>query len=179
MNLSTDSTTELGTDAAARPEAEDPWIGHTWRISAISKGMDELLINGQLPQFSLERRPSKGPAVYALKSAASIPLPVCFAPSTLLTQCGTVLPGPLKCETLLAAPFVEPHDPYWNASEQVLCDERDLLRLEGLIEMSDGAHKVSFYQANDVLTDSKILLVLDFKGLKSKSNSDGSAVGHN
>jgi hypothetical protein len=179
MNLSTDSTTELGTDAAASPEAEDRWTGHNWRISAISKGLEELLVNGQLPQFSLDRRPGKGPAVYALKPVAPTPLPVCFAPGILLTQCGTVLPGPLKCEKPLAAPFVEPHDPYWNASEQILCDERDLQRLEGVIEMSDGAHRVSLYQADDVLTDGKILLVVDFKGLISKSNSDGTAVGHN
>jgi hypothetical protein len=179
MNLSTDSTTELGTDAAAGPEAEDPWTGHTWWISVISKGLEELLIEGQLPQFRLERRPGKGPAVYALKPVTPIALPACFAPSILLTHCGTVLPGPLKCEKPLAASFVTPHDPYWNASEQILCDERDLLRLEGVIEMSDGAHTVSLYQADDVLTDGKLLLVVDFKSLKSKSNSDGTAVGHN
>jgi hypothetical protein len=178
MNSSITGTPENQTTTSPR-ETEDAWTGHTWRVAAVSLGLEELHVNGAPPHFWLERRPSTGPAVYALKPTKPVALPECLAPSVLLTQHGSVKPGPLKSNKSLAAPFTLPHKPYWDALEEVLRDERDLLRLEGTIQMSDGPHKIRLYQVDNVLTDNKLLLVMDIKSLTSKTNSDGTAVGHN
>ena len=92
-------------------------------------------------------------------------------------QRGAFRPGPLNCPKPLATPFVEPHKPYWDACEQVLRDDRDLLRLEGVIQMTDGPHRISLYQVNDVLADNKTLLVMDIRS--TLTNPDGTAIGHN
>jgi hypothetical protein len=173
------TTSPSGNDTACDSrEREDAWAGQMWTIAAVSLGLEELHVNGAPPQFWLERTAS-GPAVYALKPPKPVALPQCLAPNVLLTQRGSVLPGPVKCDKLLAAPFVEPHQPYWDLSEEILRDERDLLRLEGTIGMSDGPHRIRLYQLSNVLTNARTLLVIDIKSLTSGSNSDGAAVGHN
>ena len=178
MNYSTTNAPEDGTTLTTGREAKDSW-NQTWTIAALSDGLEELLVNGSPPQFSLERTPGTTPAVYALKPVIPVELPVSLAPSVLLTQRGTTQLGPLKCTTPLCASFVAPHKPYWDVSEEVVCDGRDLRRLEGTIEMSDGSHTLCLYQVDNVLTEGKTLLVLDIKSKKSKANPDGSAIGHN
>lgn len=177
MNYSTTSTPDNDTECSR--ETEDTWTGQTWKVAAVSVGLEELHVNGAPPQFWLERVAATGPAVYALKPTTAVELPQCFAPSVLLTQYGAIEPGPLKCTKRLPTPFVKPHKPYWDALEEVLGDDRDLRRLEGTIQMSDGPHKIRMFQVNNILADDRTLLVIDIKSLASRTNSDGSAVGHN
>ena len=165
--------------AGANQAGQEAWAGKTWTIAAVSMGLEELQVNGSLPQFQLERQPGSGPAVYALRSPQQMALPQCFAASVLLTQRGAVPPTLAKRDPLLQAPFVMPHEPYWDASEEVINDSRDLLRLEGVIQMSDGPNRIVLYQVNNVLTGDKALLVIDIKSTLSKANTDGTCIGHN
>src|SRR5215468_5604584 len=112
MNYPTDNAPR-GTTASAAGEKQDAWAGD-WKIAAVSDGLDELYVNGSPPQFRLERKAGAAPVVYALKPLTPVELPACLAPSVLLTQHGRVQPGPVKCQKPLAAPFVEPHKPYWD-----------------------------------------------------------------
>ena len=176
------STTNMPEDdktCASGQDAEGLWTGETWTIAAVSAGPEEVPVDGIAPQFTLERLPGSTPGVYVLKPEATIGLPEWLAPSPVLRQRGAVAPGPLKCKRPLAVPFVKPHAQYWDASAEVLSDERDLLRLEGIIQLSDGPHRIRLYQVNDVLADNKLLLVVDVKSQPSKTNSDGTAIGHN
>src|SRR5215813_257431 len=128
MNNPTNNTPGGATASAAGREKVDSWTGQIWKIAVVSKGLDELYVNGSPPQFRLERRPGGPTAVYALTPVTPIELPGCLASNVLLTQHGTMKPRVLKGSGLLAAPFVQPHAPYWNASEEVLRDNRDLIR---------------------------------------------------
>jgi hypothetical protein len=159
----------------------DSWTSEVWNIAAVSKGLNDLYVNGQPPQFRLVRQ-GEQPPLYALKPVTPVELPDCLAPSVLLTQLGTIDPGPVKCITArLPAPFVTPHEPYWTVSEEIIADneERDLKRLEGTIHLSDGPHTIRLFQVDSVLTNKKTLLVIDIEQIDSTANSDGTAVGHN
>jgi hypothetical protein len=178
VNYSTTGTSTSQTTSSGQA-AEDTWTGQTWQIAAVSVGLEELHVNGAPPQFWLERRSETNPPVYALKPVQPVQLPECLAPSILLTQRGSVQPGPIRCQKALAAPFVNPHQPYWDACTEVVGDDRDLLRLEGIIQMSDGPHRIRLYQVDNVLAEDKTLLVIDIKAVTSKANPDGTAIGHN
>jgi hypothetical protein len=158
-------------------QATDPWTTPTWTIADVSEQMHEVKVNGSFPQFQLERQPDSNPAVYALKPAQAATLPSCLAANVLLTEAGTVPPGPVNCETLLAIPFAADRTPYWDVSNKVVGDERDLLRLEGVIQMSDGPKSISLYQVDNVLTGNRMLLVVDIGS--PNANPDGTLIGHN
>ena len=184
MNYSTTNTPGDDTSLGSAQQAPDIW-SQKWTLEALSESLAELRVNDLPPKFELERQPGTQPAVYALKPVTPIELPKAFAPSLLLTELGKHAPSLLKCKTPLCSSFAEPHDPYWDALEEVIDDQRDLKRLEGTIEMSDGPHTLRLYQLN-VLTDGKTLLLLDISNgerapgaRKTLANPDGSAIGHN
>ncbi len=154
----------------------DPWINKNWKMYAVTEDMDELKVNGSLPHFQLQRQPGPGPAGYALIPVVPTTLPKCLSSSVRLTQAGEVPPGPVSCDPLLPAPFGDDTAPYWDVSHQVLRDERDLLRLEGAIQMADGLKSISLYLLDNVLTGKKKLLIFDIEA--SQANPDGTIIGH-